>query len=242
MAFDEDGQADDAATRKVRICERAYRLLAEQVGFPPEDIIFDPNILTVATGIEEHNSYAVDFIEATRWIKADAARTPRSAAASRNVSFSLPRQRRRARGDARGVPLPRHHGRAWTWASSTPACSSVYEEIEPELLERVEDVLLEPPPGRHRAPRRVRRDAQGRRRAARPTAQAELAWRDGTVEERLAARAGQGHRRLHRRRHRGSARQKYAAPPRVIEGPLMDGHAASSATCSARARCSCRRW
>ena len=81
MAFDEQGQADTFA-RKTEICARAYRILVDEVGFPPEDIIFDPNIFAIATGIEEHDNYAVDFIEATRWIKAEPAAAPRSRAAS----------------------------------------------------------------------------------------------------------------------------------------------------------------
>ena len=121
MAFDEQGQAATLAD-KIRICERAYRILVDEVGFPPEDIIFDPNILTVATGIEEHNNYAVDFIEATRWIKAEpAAREGQRRRVERLVQ--LPRQQPRARGDALRVPLSTPSRPAWTWASSTPACS-----------------------------------------------------------------------------------------------------------------------
>ena len=108
MAFDEVGQADTAA-RKVEICTRAYRLLTEQVGFPAEDIIFDPNIFAVATGIDEHNNYAVDFIEAARAIKADpAARADLGRRLQRQLQ--LPRQRAGAPRDPRGVPLPRHRG------------------------------------------------------------------------------------------------------------------------------------
>ena len=115
MAFDEQGQAD-TVERKVAICARAYRLLTERVGFPPEDIIFDPNIFAIATGIEEHANYAVDYIEATRRIKADAA--PRAGERRREQRLLLlPRQRPGARGDPRGLPLPRHRGRAWTWGS-----------------------------------------------------------------------------------------------------------------------------
>ena len=121
MAFDEQGQAD-TAERKVAICERAYKLLTEEVGFPPEDIIFDPNIFAVATGIEEHNNYA------RRLHRGDAADQGEAAARARlgrrlERLVRLPRQRAGARGDARGVPLPRHPAPAWTWASSTPASS-----------------------------------------------------------------------------------------------------------------------
>ena len=109
MAFDEQGQAVEVAD-KVRICQRAFKLLTEEVGFPPEDIIFDPNILTVATGIEEHNNYAVNFIEATRQIKAGL---PRLQDQRRREQHQLlvPRQRPGPRGDALGVSLPRHPGR-----------------------------------------------------------------------------------------------------------------------------------
>jgi 5-methyltetrahydrofolate--homocysteine methyltransferase len=109
MAFDEKGQAD-TYERKIEICERAYRILVDEVGFPPEDIIFDPNIFAVATGIEEHNNYAVDFIEATRWIKQNLPGAKVSGGVS-NVSFQLPRQRPGARGHPHRVPVPRHQGR-----------------------------------------------------------------------------------------------------------------------------------
>ena len=109
MAFDEEGQADNLERRKT-ICERAYRILVDEVGFPAEDIIFDPNIFAVATGIEEHANYGVDFIEGTRWIKQNL---PGRAGLRRRLQrlVLLPRQQRRARGDPRGVPVPRHRGR-----------------------------------------------------------------------------------------------------------------------------------
>jgi 5-methyltetrahydrofolate--homocysteine methyltransferase len=109
MAFDENGQAA-SYEEKIRICERAYRILVDEVGFNPDDIIFDPNILTVATGIEEHNNYALDFINATRWIKQNLPGAKVSGGVS-NISFLLPRQQRGARGDALGLPLSRGHGR-----------------------------------------------------------------------------------------------------------------------------------
>ena len=109
MAFDEQGQAD-TIERKVAICARAYDILVNKVGFPPEDIIFDPNIFAVATGIEEHNDYGVAFIEATRQIRAEAA--ARAYLRRRLEPLVLvPRQRAGARGDALGVPLSRHQGR-----------------------------------------------------------------------------------------------------------------------------------
>ena len=109
MAFDEQGQADTRA-RKVEICARAYNLLTTAVGFPPEDIIFDPNIFAIATGIEEHDNYGVDFIEATRGHQAAAAPCPRLRRRLQCV-VQLPRQRAGAPGHARGVPLPRHRRR-----------------------------------------------------------------------------------------------------------------------------------
>ena len=104
MAFDESGQAD-TFERRIEICERSYRILTREVGFPPQDIIFDPNVLTVATGIEEHNNYAVDFIRATRWIKPNL---PGGASQRRHQQrfVFLPRQQRRARSDACGLPVP----------------------------------------------------------------------------------------------------------------------------------------
>ena len=109
MAFDEKGQADTFA-RKTQICARAYRVLVDEVGFAPEDIIFDPNIFAIATGIEEHDNYAVDFIEATRWIK---AHLPGAKVSGRRLERELlvPRQRAGARGDSHRVPVPRHPGR-----------------------------------------------------------------------------------------------------------------------------------
>ena len=110
MAFDERGQADTVA-RKVEICQRAYRLLIDQAGYDPSDIIFDPNVLAIATGLEEHNEYAINFIEATQ---AHQGRVPRREDQRRHQQpvVRVPRQRRRPRGDPRRVPLPRHQGRA----------------------------------------------------------------------------------------------------------------------------------
>ena len=97
--------------RKIEVCERSYRILTEQVGFPPQDIIFDPNVLTVATGIEEHNNYAADFIRATKWIKENLPLRARQRRHQQRLLL-LPRQQRRARGDALGVPLSCHPGGA----------------------------------------------------------------------------------------------------------------------------------
>ena len=121
MAFDEQGQAA-TYEEKIRICERAYRILVDEVGFPPEDIIFDPNILTVATGMEEHNNYAVDFINATRWIKANLPHAKVCGGVS-NISSAFAATTRFAKPCTRPfcITLSRP---AWTWASSMPGCSS----------------------------------------------------------------------------------------------------------------------
>ena len=140
MAFDEDGQADNLERRKA-ICERAYEILVDEVGFPSEDIIFDPNIFAVATGIEEHANYGVDFIEATRWIKENLPGRPGLRRRLQRVLL-VPRQQPGARGDPLGLPLPRDPGRAWTWASSTPAPWRSTTRSTPELRERIEDVVL----------------------------------------------------------------------------------------------------
>src|SRR6201990_3612045 len=139
MAFDESGQADNLP-RRIKICERAYRLLTEKAGFPPSDIIFDPNILTVATGLEEHRNYAVDFIEATRWIKANLPHARVSGGGS-NLSFSF-RGNNTVR-EAMHSAFLYHAIRAGLDMGIVNAGQlAVYEEIEPTLRERVEDVLL----------------------------------------------------------------------------------------------------
>jgi 5-methyltetrahydrofolate--homocysteine methyltransferase len=196
---------------------------SDEVGFPPEDIIFDPNILTVATGIEEHNNYAVDFIEATRWIKAEPARTPRSAAASRTCRFSFRGNNAVREAMHTRVPVPRHPRRAWTWASSTPACSAVYEEIDAELRELVEDVLL------NRRADATERLVELRARSSRPpgrhdgAAKVEEAWREAPSRSGCATRWSRASTDYHRRRHRGGARRSSAGRSHVIEGPLMAG-------------------
>ena len=113
MAFDETGQAD-SLQRRIDVCARAYELLTERADFPPNDIIFDPNVLTVATGLEEHRNYAVDFIEAVRWIKANLPGRAHQRRHQQRFVF-VPRKQRRARSDARRVPVSRHPGRDSTW-------------------------------------------------------------------------------------------------------------------------------
>src|SRR5512140_609090 len=139
MAFDEQGQAD-TYERKTAICERAYRLLVDRVGFPPEDIVFDPNVFAIATGIEEHNNYAVDFIEATRWIRQHLPYAKVSGGVS-NVSFSF-RGNDHVREAIHTVFLYHAIQAGMTMGIVNAGQLGVYEDIEPELRERVEDVVL----------------------------------------------------------------------------------------------------
>ena len=165
MAFDEKGQADTVA-RKVSICERSYKLLTEQVGFPPEDIIFDPNIFAVATGIEEHNNYAKDFIEATAEIKRACPHAHISGGVS-NVSFSF-RGNDPVREAMHSVFLYHAIKAGMTMGIVNAGQLAIYEDIKPELRERVEDVILNRRPGCHRATAGDRGALQGRdRRSAR---------------------------------------------------------------------------
>jgi 5-methyltetrahydrofolate--homocysteine methyltransferase len=139
MAFDEQGQADTFA-RKTEICARAYKLLTEKVGFAPEDIIFDPNIFAIATGIEEHNNYGVDFIEATRWIKQNLPHAKVSGGVS-NVSFSF-RGNDPAREAIHTVFLYHAIRAGMTMGIVNAGMVGVYDDLDAELRERVEDVVL----------------------------------------------------------------------------------------------------
>jgi 5-methyltetrahydrofolate--homocysteine methyltransferase len=217
MAFDEQGQADSFA-RKIEICARSYRLLVEQVGFPPEDIIFDPNVLTVATGIEEHNNYAVDFIETTRWIKANLPFAKVSGGIS-NISFSF-----------RGNPTVReamhsaflyHAIKAGLDMGIVNAgMLEVYEEVPRELLTLVEDVLLN---RRSDATERLVTFAETLKKTDKATlAEVSAAWREAPVEERLSHALVKGIVEFIDA-DTEEARVKYGKPLRVIEGPLMDG-------------------
>ena len=215
MAFDEKGQADSAA-RKVEIATRAYRILTEQVGMPPSDIIIDPAILTVATGIEEHNTYALAFLEATREIKAKLPGVKVSGGLS-NISFSF--RGNNAVREAMHSAFLYHAIRAGMDMGIVNAGQlAIYEEIPPELRERVEDVLLNRRPD---ATERLLEFAQTVEKRDRAEVQ-EDEWRSGTVEERLS------HALVHGVTNYidvdiEEARQKYPNPLRIIEGPLMDG-------------------
>src|SRR5215475_4467231 len=182
MAFDEQGQAATFED-KIRICERAYKILVE-VGFPPEDIIFDPNILTVATGMEEHNNYALDFINATRWIKQNLPHAKVSGGVS-NISFSF-RGNNKVREAMHSAFLYHAIAAGMDMGIVNAGMLEVYEEIEPELKEMVEDVLLN-----RRADATERLVTYGEQLKAegggeKSEAGKQQQWRLGTVEERLA--------------------------------------------------------
>ena len=215
MAFDEAGQAD-SVDRKLEIATRAYRLLTERLHFPPEDIIFDPNVLTVATGIEEHNEYAVAFIEATRRIKSTLPGAKVSGGiANRAFSFRGNNPIR----EAMHAAFLYHAIQAGLDMGIVNAGQlAVYEEIPKDLLEHVEDVLLNRRPD---ATERLVRFAESVRGEDRAKAENE-AWRNGTVEERLTHALVKGLLE-HIEEDVEEARQKYERPLSVIEGPLMAG-------------------
>ena len=185
MAFDETGQAD-TYQRKIQICERAYRILVDEVGFPPEDIIFDPNIFAIATGIEEHNNYAVDFIEATRWIKQHLPGAKVSGGVS-NVSFSF-RGNDPVREAIHTVFLYHAIQAGMDMGIVNAGMVGVYDQLEPTLRERVEDVVLNRRPD---AGERLVEIAENAKGAAKDDS-ARLAWRAGTVQERLSHALVQG--------------------------------------------------
>jgi 5-methyltetrahydrofolate--homocysteine methyltransferase len=215
MAFDEQGQADTVA-RKLEICGRAYRILTEDVGFPPEDIVFDPNILTVATGMEEHNGYAVAFIEATRQIKATLPHVKVSGGVS-NISFSF-RGNNVVREAMHSAFLYHAIQAGLDLGIVNAGQLAVYEDIPKDLLELVEDVLLNRRPD---ATERLVAFAESVKQVGRAP-EKEEAWRQGTVEERLKHALIKG-LTDHIDADAEEARQKYGRPLTVIEGPLMAG-------------------
>ncbi|HRI15719.1 MAG TPA: methionine synthase [Verrucomicrobiota bacterium] len=220
MAFDEQGQAASYA-EKIRICERAYRILVDEVGFPPEDIIFDPNILTVGTGIEEHNNYAVDFLEATRWIKANLPHAKVSGGVS-NVSFGF-RGNNPVREAMHSTFLYHAIRAGLDMGIVNAGMLEVYEEIEPELRERVEDVLLNRRPD---ATERLVTYGEKIKAATTPGDEAvekkEAEWRKASVEERLSHALVKGIDTFIET-DTEEARAKLGKPLLVIEGPLMAG-------------------
>jgi len=218
MAFDEQGQADTAA-RKVEICTRAYRILIDQVGFPSEDIIFDPNIFAVATGIDEHNNYAVDFIEATRVIKT-ALPYARISGGVSNVSFSF-RGNEPVRRAIHSVFLYHAIAAGMDMGIVNAGDLPVYDDIDPELREAVEDVILNRPKNFSPTERLVdlAPKYKGDKGAVRVV---DLKWRDGTVGERLKHALVNGITEFIDL-DTEEARLTVERPLHVIEGPLMDG-------------------
>ena len=223
MAFDENGQA---ATRdeKVHICTRAYRLLTETAGFPPEDIIFDPNILTVATGIEEHNNYAVDFFEATRIIKQTLPHAKVSGGVS-NVSFSF-RGNNPVREAIHTVFLFHAIRAGLDMAIVNAGMLGVYEEIPKDLLERAEDVILNRRPDATERLVALADELKARQGGASKTEiKEDLSWRSARVEQRLAHALVKGIDAFVEQDTEEARANlaKYPRPLNIIEGPLMDG-------------------
>ena len=224
MAFDEKGQADTYA-RKIEICERAYRVLVDEVDFAPEDIIFDPNIFAIATGIEEHNNYAVDFIEATRWIKQHLPGAKVSGGVS-NVSFSF-RGNDPVREAIHTVFLYHAIQAGMDMGIVNAGMVGVYDELEPELRERVEDVVLNRRPD---AGERLVDVAENAKGAAKDESH-KLAWR-GTPQAPVATAQRLSHALVHgitdfisvdTEEAYQEILAKGGRPLHVIEGPLMDG-------------------
>jgi 5-methyltetrahydrofolate--homocysteine methyltransferase len=216
MAFDEQGQADSLA-RKTGICERSYRILTEQVGFPAEDIIFDPNIFAIATGIEEHNNYGVDYIEATRWIKEHLPHARVSGGVS-NVSFSF-RGNNPVREAIHAVFLYHAIGAGMDMGIVNASQLAVYDELNPELRERVEDVVLN---RRADATERLLEIADRFKGEAGVEKKEDLAWREWPVAKRLEHALVKGVD-TYVVDDTEEARQASTHPIQVIEGPLMDG-------------------
>ncbi len=216
MAFDEQGQAATYSD-KVRICKRAYRILIDEVHFPPEDIIFDPNILTVATGIPEHDNYAVDFIEATRWIKESLPHARVSGGVS-NISFSF--RGNNVVREAMHSAFLYHATRAGMDMGIVNAgMLEVYDEIPSDLLEGVEDVILN---RRSDATDRLLELAEQFRGQKGKEQEVDLRWREQPVEKRLEHALLKGITEFIET-DTEEARLKHGRPLKVIEGPLMDG-------------------
>ncbi len=216
MAFDETGQADTLA-RKQQICARTYKLLTEKIGFPAEDIIFDPNIFAIATGIEEHNNYAVDFIEATHWIKENLPHALISGGVS-NVSFSF-RGNNPVREAIHAVFLYRTIQAGMDMGIVNAGALTVYEDIPADLRERVEDVVLNRRPDAAERLIDIAPKYAGKGEQAKGP---DLTWREKPVTERIS------HALVHGidefvERDTEECRQQFARPIEVIEGPLMSG-------------------
>lgn len=222
MAFDEKGQAD-TFERKIEVCERAYRILTEKVGFRPQDIIFDPNVLAVATGIEEHNNYAVDFIKATGWIRRHLPGAHVSGGVS-NLSFSF-RGNNYIREAMHAVFLYHAIQQGMDMGIVNPGTSVLYTDIPSDILERIEDVVLNrrPDAAERLIETAEKLKAEKENSGEQQTASSHLAWREGTtVEERLQYALVKGlgdylDEDLH------EALAEYPDAVSIIEGPLMSG-------------------
>jgi 5-methyltetrahydrofolate--homocysteine methyltransferase len=233
MAFDETGQADNY-TRRIEICERAYHLLTEKAGFDPRDIIFDPNIFPVATGMEEHRLNALDFFQATRWIRTHLPGAHVSGGVS-NVSFSF-----------RGNPVVReamhsaflYHGirEGMDMGIVNPSMLGVYDDIPKDLLERVEDVLLN---RNDEATERLIEFAEGLKGQSGTTFKKDESWRQMAVRERIEHALVKGIAE-HIETDIAEIFADIGSPLKVIEGPLMDGM--WSEICLDPAKCSSLRW
>jgi len=230
MAFDEQGQADNLERRK-EICARAYRLLVEEVGFPPEDIIFDPNVFAIATGIEEHNHYAVDFIEATGWITKNLPHARVSGGIS-NVSFSF-RGNEAMREAIHAVFLYHAIAQGLTMGIVNAGQLGVYQDIDKKVLDMVEDVVLDRPeplgktdPADERTPTERLVELAETIKGSGGKKEEDLSWREQSVEQRLSHALVHGIT-TYIVEDTEEVRQKIAAaggrPIQVIEGPLMDG-------------------
>ncbi|MCB0493459.1 MAG: dihydropteroate synthase, partial [Cyclobacteriaceae bacterium] len=215
MAFDEDGQAD-TYERRIAICERAYRILVDQIKFPPSDIIFDPNIFPVATGIDEHRNYAVDFFRATKWIKENLPGAHVSGGVS-NVSFSF-RGNQLVREAMHSAFLYHAIKNGMDMGIVNPTMLEVYDEIPKDLLERVEDVLLN---RREDATERLLDFAETVKGSAKKK-EIDDSWRQGSIQERITHSLVKGIID-HIESDTEEARQMYDKPLEVIEGPLMTG-------------------
>src|SRR5213079_3160925 len=215
MAFDEKGQAD-SFQRKSEICARAYNLLTQRAEFPAADIVFDPNILTVATGLDEHRNYALDFIEATRWIKKNLPGVRISGGVS-NLSFSF-RGNNRVREAMHSAFLYHAIRAGLDMAIVNAGQLAVYEDIPKDLLVLVEDVIFDRRPDATERLVEFAKSVSG----AGAKREVDLSWREGTIEERLAFAVLHGEV-AYIEADAEEARQKYGKPLQVIEGPLMDG-------------------
>ncbi len=216
MAFDEIGQAD-TTERKVEICQRAYRILTEQIGFDGADIIFDPNIFAVATGIEEHNRYAINFIEATRQIKATCPGARVSGGVS-NLSFSF-RGNQVVREAMHSAFLYHAIKAGMDMGIVNAGMIEVYDEIDPKLLQLIEDVLFDRHPGATDA---LIAAAEGLKGAAGKTIEKELAWRNAPVRERITHALVKGITE-YIETDTAEVLAELGSPLQVIEGPLMEG-------------------